>query len=161
MHDAATKEQQRPTADRAFLAMAAAAAMRATCCRRSVGAVLVVDGLVVATGYNGAPRGLPHCLDVGCEMHDGHCVACIHAEANALLQAGRAGRSTVGATLYTTASPCRGCTMLAINAGVRRVVYAAAYRTDDASGAWAMRVAGELGIEMVHLPRPDCAGQGD
>ena len=142
----------RPTADEAFLAMAAAAETRATCCRRSVGAVLVADGLVVATGYNGAPRGLPHCIEVGCEMEAGHCIACIHAEANALLQAGRAGRSTVGATLYTTASPCRGCMMLAINAGVRRVVYAAAYRTDDSSGAWALRVAGDLGIVMEHLP---------
>lgn len=153
----------RPTADQCFLMMAHAASLRATCKRRKVGAVLVVGGQVVSSGYNGAPRGLPHCLEDGCEMEHGHCVRCVHAEANALIQAGRAGRGTQGATLYTTASPCRHCMMLAINAGVTRVVYAVAYQSPDHgcdAAAWALRAARTVGIEMVHLPVPhlDAAG---
>lgn len=144
---------KRPTQDQSWMAVAQAVAMRATCQRRQVGAVLVdAGGYIISTGYNGAPRGLPHCPpDDGCVEH-GHCANAVHAELNALLQAGRSGRSTDGCTLYTTASPCRGCMSAAINAGVKRVVFAAPYRTNDSSGAWAMSVADRLGIVMDHLP---------
>lgn len=134
--------------------MAWAASLRATCCRRKVGAVLVTETEAIYSGRNGAPRGLPHCTERhgGCEMDNGHCAASVHAEINAVIKAARSGGRTDGATLYTTASPCRSCMGALINAGVRRVVYAAEYRTADPSGAWAMQAAKRLGIEMVHLP---------
>jgi dCMP deaminase len=140
--------------DEYFMAIARAVAERATCCRRKVGAVLVVDGHVISTGYNGAPTGMPHCIDVGCEIVNGHCIRCIHAEANALLQAGLIGIATRGATLYTTASPCRNCMGLVINAGIARVVYADLY-TDPLhkrhENIWALEAAKMLGIAMERV----------
>jgi dCMP deaminase len=90
-----------------------------------VGAVVVKDRRVVSTGYNGAPRGLEHCDDVGCEMVNHHCIRTVHAEANALLFAGF--ERTNGATLYVTHAPCRSCVGLIINAGIKRVVFVDAY----------------------------------
>lgn len=133
------------------------ASTRATCKRRKVGAVLTRNNRVVSTGYNGAPEGQDHCLDVGCDMENGHCVRTIHAEANALIQAGLSGGpGTDGATLYTTASPCRACMGLIINAGVKRIVYADPYIDPSHEGnkmAWAIEAAGRAGIVMMNLPK--------
>lgn len=85
-------------------------------------------------------------------MRDGHCADSVHAEINAIIKAARSGGRTDGATLYTTASPCASCMGAVVNAGVRRVVYADPYRTDDRSGSYAFEAAVRLGIEMVHLP---------
>jgi dCMP deaminase len=141
--------------DKKWMKVARAIADFGTCKRRKVGAVLVRDGHIVSTGYNGAPAGLEHCLEVGCEMEDGHCVRCVHAEANALIQAGLASSGkTRGATLYTTASPCRRCMELIINARVERIVYAEQYTSATHKGdksAWAIEIADRLGIEMVFL----------
>jgi len=105
-------------------------AKRSTCLRRHVGAVLVRDKRILATGYNGAPSGITHCEEVGClralnkvpsgERHE----LCrgLHAEMNALLQASAFGVSTIGATMYTSAHPCSLCSKMLINAGVTRVV---------------------------------------
>ena len=101
---------------------------RATCDRKQVGAVIVVDYQVAATGYNGSIRGLPHCDEVGHDMVDGHCVRTIHAEMNALAQAARRGVRIEGAFIYTTASPCWSCFRVLVNAGIRRFVYGEAYR---------------------------------
>jgi len=116
-------EGERPTWDAYFMELAAVVAKRSTCPRRHVGAVLVRDRRILATGYNGAPPGFPHCTDVGCLMQDGHCVRTIHAEANAILQAALHGVTVRGSTLYTTATPCLHCAKLLIGAGVVRVVY--------------------------------------
>lgn len=144
----------RPSKDRYFMDIAQAVAARATCQRRKVGAVLVRDGFITSTGYNGSPEGLEHCTDVGCEIIGGHCVRCVHAEANALIQSGVVGAETEGATMYTTASPCRACMGLIINARIKRVVYAEPYKDSTHDGdqsRWALDVAQRLGIEMVHL----------
>jgi dCMP deaminase len=129
----------RPHVDSYFMEMAKVAATRSTCDRKHVGAVIVVNGSVVSTGYNGAPRGLPHCDDVGHDLVEfvvGHsedndgvtrphlkesCVRTVHAEANAIASAARRGVSVEGGTIYTTASTCTDCAKLIINAGLRRV----------------------------------------
>jgi dCMP deaminase len=111
--------------------MAEVAAQRATCDRKHVGAVIVVAGSVVSTGYNGAPRGLPHCDDAGHELVEMggrmSCVRTAHAETNAIAQAARRGVSVEGGTLYTTASCCYDCAKLVINAGIARVVALESY----------------------------------
>lgn len=136
----------RPSDDEVLMEMAQAVALRGTCCRRQVGAILVTATDAIFRGYNGAPRGLPHCTEVGCEVVDGHCVACVHAEVNAIVKAARSGGMVDGATLVTTASPCRRCMMAAINAGVKRVVYA-----DDYGDQWSHDTARKLDIEMVRV----------
>ena len=104
--------------------VAKSVAQRATCPRKSVGAVLVRDKKILATGYNGSVRGTPHCTDVGCQMVSNHCVRTVHAEANAILQA---ACCLDGATAYCTMRPCYNCFKLLANAGVTRIVYAEEY----------------------------------
>lgn len=114
---------ERPDWDQYFLGLARQVATRATCPRRRVGAVLVLDRRVVATGYNGSVRGDAHCDDAGCIMEHGHCIRCIHAELNALLQCAANGQSCAGATMYCTDYPCLNCAKALVQAGVTRVVY--------------------------------------
>ncbi|HXV61487.1 MAG TPA: dCMP deaminase family protein [Vicinamibacteria bacterium] len=121
----------RPEWDSYFMGFARAASARATCDRKHVGAVIVVDHQVAATGYNGSVRGLPHCDDVGHDMVDGHCVRTIHAEMNALAQAARRGVKVEGAWIYTTASPCWDCFRVLVNAGIQRFIYGEGYREED------------------------------
>lgn len=110
-----------------FMGIARQVATRATCPRKNVGAVLVRDRTILATGYNGSVRGAAHCTDVGCAIDGGHCNRTVHAEANAIAQAARIGTAIDGATLYTTASPCHRCYMLAVNAGCTAIRYDKAY----------------------------------
>jgi carbonic anhydrase/acetyltransferase-like protein (isoleucine patch superfamily)/deoxycytidylate deaminase len=117
----------RPTWDEYFLRMATLAATRSTCLRRRVGAVLVRDQRVIATGYNGSLRGQPHCAEVGCLMVDGHCKRTVHAELNALLQCAFHGASSRDSQLFTTSFPCLDCAKAVVQAGVVRVVYRDAY----------------------------------
>jgi dCMP deaminase len=119
---------------------------RATCDRKHVGAVLVRDRTILSTGYNGSIRGLPHCDEVGHMMENGHCVATVHAEANAILQAAKNGVRIDGATLYTTASPCWPCFKLVANSGCVRIVYGEFYRDPRI-----FEVAGQLKLELVGL----------
>lgn len=126
--------------------LAVQAATRSTCPRKHVGAVVVRDKAVLATGYNGSLRGLPHCTEVGCLMVNGHCVRTVHAEANAILQAARHGVRIEGAEIYVTASPCWDCFKLIANAGIVRVLYGEFYRDDRI-----LEFAREAGIELVHL----------
>ncbi|RDV84521.1 deoxycytidylate deaminase [Ammonifex thiophilus] len=121
----------RPDWDTYFMTVAKVVSLRSTCLRRQVGAVLVKDNRILATGYNGAPSGLKHCLEIGClreekgipsgERHE----LCrgLHAEQNALLQAAVYGVSIAGATLYTTHFPCSLCAKMLIQAQIKRVVY--------------------------------------
>lgn len=117
-----------------WLRMAESATLRSTCDRLQVGAVLVRDGQLVSTGYNGAPRGTPHC------SHDSHqpCTESVHAEANALLFAGRP--LSKDSTMYVTHSPCYPCAGMIINAEVARVMFRKVYR--DQSGLKRLRDAG-------------------
>jgi dCMP deaminase len=125
----------RPSWDEYFLSIAQLAASRSTCLRRKVGAVVVKDQRILATGYNGAPRGLKHCEEIGClrdklripsgerqELCRG-----IHAEQNAIVQAATSGVDIRGATLYCTNQPCILCTKLIIGSGLTRVVVAEGY----------------------------------
>src|SRR5262245_6791559 len=98
-------------------------ATRSTCDRKHVGAVIVRDKTILSTGYNGSIRGRAHCDDVGHDMENGHCVATVHAEANAIIQAAKNGVGIDGAELYTTASPCWNCFKLLANGGIKAVYY--------------------------------------
>lgn len=122
---------ERPSWDAYFLEMARLAATRSTCPRRRVGAVLVRDQRVMATGYNGAVRGAPHCDEVGCLLVQNgdrqSCVRAVHAELNALLQCALNGVQSAGSTLYCTDFPCVACAKALVQAGVTRVVYAVDY----------------------------------
>ncbi|MBP1621531.1 MAG: dCMP deaminase, partial [Acidobacteria bacterium] len=89
--------------DRYFMNLAVQAATRSTCPRKEVGAVIVRDKGILATGYNGSLRGLPHCTEVGCLIENGHCVRTVHAEANAILQAAKHGVRIEDADIYVTA----------------------------------------------------------
>lgn len=122
---------QRDSWDTYWLKIANTVSSRATCTRRKVGAVLVRDKLIVSTGYNGAVHGAPHCLDKGCIIEDGHCVATVHAETNAILQAASNGINTSFTVMYVTSNPCINCYKLIVNAGIKRVVYSSLYREVD------------------------------
>jgi dCMP deaminase len=113
-----------------FMNIAAEVATRSTCDRKHVGAVIVRDKTILSTGYNGSVRGLPHCDDAGHMMQDNHCVATIHAEANALIQAARNGVRLEGAEIYVTASPCWNCFKMVANAGIKGIYYGEFYRDD-------------------------------
>lgn len=124
-------------------------ATRATCPRASVGAVLTREKRILTTGYNGAPRGVAHCTDVGCIMVDGHCQRATHAEANAIVQGALHGVGLAGATAYCTHQPCSACSKLLISAGVERIVYADAYPDPVAEALLA-----EARVDLVRY-RPD------
>lgn len=142
------KMNKRPDWDTYFMDIAELVSKRSTCLRRSVGAGLVRDSRILATGYNGAPSKLDHCLDVGCmreqlkvpsgERHE----LCrgLHAEQNAIIQAALHGVITKGATLYCTNHPCVICAKMIINAGVARIVIRDGY--DDKLAAQMLREAG-------------------
>ena len=128
----------RPTWEEYFMEITRLVAKRATCLRRQVGAVLVMDKRLLATGYNGAPSGLAHCLEVGClrekrqipsgERHE----LCrgLHAEQNVIIQAAFHGIRIQGSTLYCTNLPCAICTKMLINAGIQEIVYKSGYGDD-------------------------------
>jgi dCMP deaminase len=118
-----------------FMKIAQLVSERSTCIRRKVGAVIVRDKHILATGYNGAPKGLAHCTDVGCLREElgipsGERVEIcrgIHAEQNALVQAARFGISLQGGILYCTTQPCVTCAKLLINAGIAKIFYLEGY----------------------------------
>src|SRR5467141_2681782 len=99
-----------------------------------------------STCDHGSIRGMPHCDDVGHDLEGGHCVATIHAEANAILQAAKNGVRIEGAQIYTTASPCWNCFKLIANAGIRQIYYGEFYRDRKS-----LEVARRLGLELIDL----------
>ncbi len=113
--------------DEYFIAAAQLAAKRSTCLRLQVGAILVREGRIISTGYNGAPSGLDHC-DPSCCGPDHPCNRTVHAEANCIYFAAKHGIATEGAWMYCTDSPCKTCAEAIINAGIRHVVYLREYR---------------------------------
>jgi dCMP deaminase len=132
--------------DEYFMKIAKEVATRSTCDRKFVGAVIERDRMILSTGYNGSIRGLPHCTEVGHLMEAGHCVATIHAEANAIIQAARNGANITKSTIYVTASPCWNCFKMIANAGIHRVCYGEFYRDERI-----FDVAKRLSIELVKL----------
>lgn len=147
----------RPGWDDYFMEITRVVATRSTCSRRQVGAVLVRDKHILSSGYNGAPRGLDHCLEIGClreqlgipsgqrqELCRG-----LHAEQNAIIQAAYQGVETRGATIYVTHQPCTTCAKMIINAGIVRVVYAGPY-PDEMS----LALLNQARVELVHHPEP-------
>ena len=141
--------RHRASWDEYFMQIAKDVATRATCDRKHVGAVIVRDKSILATGYNGSIRGLPHCDEDGHLMEDGHCVRTIHAEANAIIQAARNGVRIDGSTIYVTASPCWGCFKTIANAGCVRIVFGEFYRDERI-----FAVAQTLDIALVALDVP-------
>ena len=143
--------KNRPSWDEYFMEMAELARTRSTCLRRGVGAVIVKDNRVIATGYNGSPKGIAHCEETGClrqqlgvpsgKQHE----LCrgLHAEQNAIIQAACLGISIEGATLYCTTQPCIICTKMIINAGIRRVVIKESYPDE-----LAQQMAAEAGLQI-------------
>lgn len=113
-----------------LMSLALMISKRSTCSRRQVGALAEKDGRVLATGYNGAPSGFPHCIDrKGCRLDEnGGCLDAVHAEANLIAFAAKHGISLEGATVYTTCAPCLDCAKLLINAGIEKVIYIEEYR---------------------------------
>lgn len=144
-------DNSRPDWDSYFMKMASVVAERSTCLRRHVGAVAVLDRRILATGYNGAPTGVPHCAEVGClrevrgvpsgqrqELCRG-----LHAEQNVIVQAALHGVTMRGATVYCTHQPCILCAKMLINAGIVRIVY-----RGDYPDALAMEILRQAGIEV-------------
>ncbi|HIK29662.1 MAG: dCMP deaminase family protein [Oscillatoriaceae bacterium SKW80] len=131
----------RPTWDEYFMMLAKLAATRSTCLAFPVGAVIVKDKQVLATGYNGPPAGSPHCTSQGyCYPGLSSCDAskympsrAVHAEANALAQAAKHGIATAGARIYVTLEPCLSCLKLVISAGIREVFYETPFNSGESA----------------------------
>ncbi len=140
-------ERKRASWDEYFMAIARVVSTRSTCDRKHVGAVIVRDRMILATGYNGSIRGLSHCDDEGHMMEDGHCVRTVHAESNAIVQAARNGVRLESGDIYVTASPCFGCFKMIANAGLSRIVYGEFYRDERI-----FTLSQQLGIVLEHLP---------
>ncbi len=139
--------------DEYFMQIAEIVKTRSTCLRRQVGAVIVKDNRIITTGYNGSPSGTSHCTDRGTcqriemnipsgERHE-LCRA-LHAEQNAIIQAANIGVSTNGGTMYVTLQPCVICAKMAINAGIKKIVYKGAY-PDELS----LDMLNEAGVELI------------
>jgi dCMP deaminase len=146
---------ERPSWDEYFMGIAKLTSERATCLRRKVGAVIVRDKQVVATGYNGAPKGIAHCDEKGgClreklgvpsgERHE-LCRA-LHAEQNAIIQAATSGQSIEGATIYITHQPCVICAKMIINAGIRKIIVDEGYPDE-----LAVEILDEAGLKIVSM----------
>ena len=147
----------RPSWDQYFMDITHLVATRSSCMRRQVGALLVKDRNILATGYNGVPSGITHCEATGClraklgvpsgERHE----LCrgLHAEQNAIIQAAKHGTTINGATLYCTTMPCIICTKMIINAGIKTVIYGEGY-TDEL----AREMIAEAAIEVIQFSPP-------
>lgn len=150
----------RPSWDEYFMIITRQVAQRSTCLRAKVGAVIVRDKNILATGYNGSPAGLPHCLDVGClvyrsENPDGeveeNCFRTIHAEINAIAQAAKNGVPINGASIYVTHTPCIQCFKVLINTGITRICYEREYKLHTLDGIRSHAPQ----VEMMRVVAPD------
>jgi dCMP deaminase len=140
------KKKRRAPWDEYFMKIAIQAGTRSTCDRKHVGAVIVRQKTILSTGYNGSVRGMPHCDDVGHMMENDHCIATVHAEANAIIQAAKNGVSVNGADIYVTASPCWHCFKLIANSGIQRIFYGEFYRDQHV-----IDIAKKTGIELKQV----------
>jgi dCMP deaminase len=151
----------RPSWDEYFMGIAHLTSKRSTCLRRQVGAFIVQDKQIIATGYNGAPKGLPHCEEMGgClrekmgvksgERHE-LCRA-LHAEQNAIIQAATSGQSIEGGIMYITHQPCSICAKMIINSGIRKIIVAEGYPDE-----FAVEMLDEAGLKVLILEKEDRA----
>ena len=133
--------------DKAYLRLAESWEKLSQCNRKQVGAIIVKDEIIISDGFNGTPAGFDNC----CENEEGltHWYV-LHAEANAILKVAKSTNNCKGATLYLTHSPCRDCSKLVLQSGIKRVVYKEAYK--DPSG---IDFLGNAGVEMVHISQID------
>ena len=146
---------KRPSWDEYFMEMAVLTARRSTCLRRHVGAVIVQDKHIIATGYNGAPSGIMHCeerggcirqqLNVPSGQRHELCMA-LHAEQNAIIQAAVMGNSVEGGTIYITHQPCAICAKMILNAGIKRIVIKEGYPDELAAS-----ILDEAGLKVEKL----------
>lgn len=130
--------------DTYFMKVADLVSSRASCDRKHVGAVIVKENRILATGYNGSIPGLPHCDDVGHLMEGGHCVRTIHAEVNAIAQAAKLGLSIDGATMYCNTLPCWNCFKTIISAGIAQIVWQSDYPADGKDKV--LKIGDRLGV---------------
>lgn len=130
---------ERPSWDHYFLTITRQVAERSTCKRAKVGAVIVREKNILATGYNGAPAGLAHCTEVGCLIYESktpsgeieeNCYRTIHAEINAIAQAAKNGVSIRDAAIYVTHTPCIHCMKVLINTGIKQIFYERDYKAN-------------------------------
>lgn len=147
-------EYERPSWDEYFIKMVETVGSRGTCDRGRAGCVITKNNRIIATGYVGAPAGLPHCDEAGHEMHtvkhpDGHesrhCIRTTHAEQNAICQAARSGVSVEGGSIYVKMTPCYVCAKMIINTGIKKVVCAEDYHAGDRT----KEVFAEAGVEYI------------
>lgn len=137
--------------DEYFLEITEMVATRSTCDRAFVGCVLVnEDNRIISTGYNGSITGNKHCDEVGHTMRDGHCIATIHAEMNALLYCAKEGISVKDCICYVTHFPCLNCTKSLIQAGISKIYYKEAYRMDE----YAVKLLNRNNIEFIKIDLP-------
>ncbi|TYC48507.1 ComE operon protein 2 [Weissella muntiaci] len=146
-------ESERINWPKYFALQATMLASRSTCTRLHVGAVIVKDGRIIASGYNGSVAGTPHCSDVGDLIVDGHCIRAVHAEQNALLQLAKMGISGDGAEIYVTDFPCVHCTKFLLQAGIRKINYLRNYNND--SFAMELIQQKKIALEKVTLEQAD------
>lgn len=130
-----------------FMFQAEIISLRATCERLKVGAVIVRENRIIASGYNGSVSDGAHCIDDGCKLVNNHCVRTVHAEANAILQCAKFGVATQDTVLYVTHFPCLICTKQIIQAGIKKMYYQADYRNDEI----AVELFKEADIEIIKV----------
>lgn len=149
-------DHRRPDWDEYFMEIAHVVAKRSTCVRHHIGSVIVRDKRILATGYNGAPRNLPHCIELGCMRNElgiesgtrHEMCRALHAEQNAIIQAALYGTPTKDATLYCTHQPCSLCARAIINAGVQRVVFEGNY-----PDTFALEMLEQAEVELIRFVR--------
>ncbi len=149
-----SRKKNRPSWQTYFMDITFLVAKRSTCLRRAVGALIVKDKRILTTGYNGAPTGIKHCIEIGClreelnvpsgEKHE----LCrgIHAEQNAIIQAAYHGVSIKDATLFCTNMPCSICAKMIINAGIKKIYYHSGY-----ADAMSKEMLTEAGIDLIQF----------
>ena len=149
----------RLTWDQYFMTITQQVAERSTCNRAKVGAVIVRDRNILATGYNGAPVGMPHCTEAGCLIYESktpygeveqNCFRTIHAEINAIAQAAKNGSNIKDSSIYVTHTPCIHCIKVLVNTGIKTVYYESPYKLDTLEEI--LRNT-RVHMEKVQLPR--------
>ena len=157
----AAGQTPRPSWDQYFMTITREVAERSTCLRAKVGAVIVRDRSILATGYNGSPAGMPHCTEVGCLIYESrtpdggfeqNCFRTIHAEINAISQAARNGAAIRDADIYVTHTPCIHCLKVLINTGVRNVYYSKEYKLHTLA-----EMLAHASIKLVMVPSEEPA----
>lgn len=150
---------ERPSWHQYFMTITRQVAERSTCNRAKVGAVIVRDKNILATGYNGAPAGMPHCTDVGCLVYQSktpngeteeNCFRTIHAEMNAIAQAAKNGSSIKDASIYITHTPCIHCLKVLVNTGIKNIYYEIPYKLHTLEE---ILITTRVQLEKVELPQ--------